>query len=76
MDGWTDNTVFPYVAVTAHWIQIVEGDTRSLDLRSEIIGFYGLPLSHTGEHLAVAAIHIMDRVGIAEKVCPSLVLGT
>jgi hypothetical protein len=71
MDGWSDPTVFPYVALTLHWTEILRpGDSNlALRLRTELGGFVGLPVSHTGEHLAFAAIGILDRLEIAEKVC-------
>ncbi|KAK1215064.1 hypothetical protein PQX77_022343 [Marasmius sp. AFHP31] len=61
-DGWTTCTLFPFIAVIAHWMQAVPiKDTKlqeqliiesNLVLRSDLIGFYGLPISHTGQHLA------------------------
>ncbi|KAK1225076.1 hypothetical protein PQX77_011996, partial [Marasmius sp. AFHP31] len=68
-DGWTTCTLFPFIAVIAHWMQAVPiKDTKlqeqliiesNLVLRSDLIGFYGLPISHTGQHLAATLIHIL-----------------
>jgi len=40
-----------------------------LRLASGLIGFREMPGHHTGEHLSVAFLHIIDRLDIADKVC-------
>lgn len=65
MDLWTDPDLTPYMAVTAHWIQEINGELR---LRADLIGFHQVPGHHTGEHLAVAFRYILDRVDIIRRV--------
>ena len=62
------------MAVTAHWIkaetvQTPEGPVTNLILHADLIAFHRVPGRHTGEHLANALLHIIDRLGIASKVC-------
>lgn len=73
MDMWTDPNLFPYMAVTAHWLQLVTeksgNDSRlQLKLRADLIGFHRVPSRHTGEHLSVAFLYILDRIKITHKV--------
>jgi hypothetical protein len=61
------------MAVTAHWIEAVEektssGSKKTLQLRSDLIGFHKLPGRHTGEHLAHCFLYITDRLNITGKV--------
>ena len=58
------------MAVTAHWIESVEGkgDKKTLQLRSDLVGFHKLPGRHTGEHLAHCFLFITDRLKITGKV--------
>ena len=70
---WTDPSMWPYMAVTAHWLQAVvqntaNGPTHKLVLRADLIGFHRVPTRHTGEHLAGALLFITDRIGITSKV--------
>ncbi|KAK1229743.1 hypothetical protein PQX77_007182 [Marasmius sp. AFHP31] len=82
-DGWTDSTVFPFIAVTAHWVELAESKALPpadpsqppvpqlptvLCLRVAMIRFYGLPVAHTGEHLAKAFYNILERLGLVRKV--------
>lgn len=74
MDMWTDKSLTPYMAVTAHWIeattvQTPAGPQYSLTLRADLIGFLRVPGHHDGEHLAQAFLYIIDRIGIGFKVC-------
>jgi hypothetical protein len=73
MDLWSDPNLTPFMAITAHWIEVIEvrnagGVEFSLKLRADLIGFHRVPGRHTGEHLAVAFVHILDRLNLAHKV--------
>ncbi|KAL0058841.1 hypothetical protein AAF712_014468 [Marasmius tenuissimus] len=83
MDGWSDGTVFPFIAVTAHWVELVEirplpspdpsqppipQPPTVLCLRAATIGFYGLLVSHTGQHLAKAFYNILEQLEILHKI--------
>jgi len=73
MDLWTDPNLTPFMAVTAHWIEAEristpQGPQFNLHLRSDLIGFHHIPGHHSGEHLAHAFIHVLDRIAIAHKV--------
>ena len=72
-DVWTDQSLNAYMGVTAHWIEghVNEssyGPKYNLEMRAELIGFYHIPGSHTGEHLAHAFLKVIDRFGLARKV--------
>ena len=73
MDMWSDPNLTPFMGVTAHWIEATEVQTPAgidyiLKLRSDLIGFHRVPGRHMGEHLAVAFLYVLDRVGITDKV--------
>lgn len=73
MDMWSDPNLSPFMAVTAHWIQAVpketsEGQDFILELRADLVGFHRVPGHHTGEHLAQAFMHILERLSISHKV--------
>jgi hypothetical protein len=61
------------MAVTAHWIDVVEektaaGPRKKLRLRADLIGFHKLPGRHTGDHLARCFLFITDRIKVTSKV--------
>jgi len=61
------------MAITAHWIEMIEvRNAGSIDfalkLRADLIGFHRVPSCHTGEHLAAAFVHVLDRLNLARKV--------
>ncbi|KAL0059273.1 hypothetical protein AAF712_013997 [Marasmius tenuissimus] len=81
-DSWSDGTMFPFITVTAHWVEQVEirplpspdpsqpfipQPPTALRLRAATIRFYGLPVSHTGQHLAKAFYNILEQLGIFHK---------
>ena len=73
MDMWSDPNLTPFMAITAHWIettpiQMPRGQQYMLKLCADLIGFQHVPGNHTGEHLAHAFLHVLDRIGIASKV--------
>jgi hypothetical protein len=73
MDLWTDANLSPFMAVTAHWIEVEtiptpQGAQYNLRLRSDLIGFHHVPGHHSGEHIAHAFLHVLDRIGVTHKV--------
>ena len=74
MDMWSDPNLSPFMAVTAHWIEAVPIQTLAgrqfkLNLRYDLFAFLSVPGRHTGDHLAGAFWHVLERLGIAKKVC-------
>uniref|UniRef100_A0A0W0F504 Uncharacterized protein n=1 Tax=Moniliophthora roreri TaxID=221103 RepID=A0A0W0F504_MONRR len=76
-DGWTDCNLYPFMAITAHWIQevvITERTSKEVESRSilkshaEVIAFHKVPVSHTGAHLTEAFLYLLNHVGILKKV--------
>lgn len=67
---WSDPDLKPYMAVTAHWLELVllKNGQRKLALRADLIGFVHVPGSHTGERLAQVLYFIINRVGLVGKV--------
>ena len=73
MDLWTDANLSLFMAVTAHWIEaetvpMLQGAQYNLRLRSDLIGFHHVPGHHSGEHIAHAFLHVLDRIGVTHKV--------
>ena len=73
MDLWTDPNLSPFMAVTAHWIEAEsistpQGPQYNLRLRSDLIGFHHVPGHHSGEHIAHAFLHVLDRIRVTHKV--------
>jgi hypothetical protein len=67
-DIWSNQSRYPFLAVTAHWIERDES-THHLKLQAALIAFHRLRGSHNGPRLARIVLHILDRVGVTEKVC-------
>uniref|UniRef100_A0A0W0FNI4 Uncharacterized protein n=1 Tax=Moniliophthora roreri TaxID=221103 RepID=A0A0W0FNI4_MONRR len=76
-DGWTDNLLYPFIAITAHWIQEVTVIQKSgkgvvsqtvLKLHANVIAFHELPVSHTGVHLGEAFLYLLGRLGLTKKI--------
>lgn len=65
-DMWSDESLRPFIAITAHWISL-EGD--SLKMKASLIGFHYFPTSHTGQALAETLLELLDRAGVTTKVC-------
>ena len=61
MDIWTDSDYWPYMAVTAYWLQRVVENT-SIDSRlklifcTDLIRSHKVPTGYTGEHFAGAFV--------------------
>jgi hypothetical protein len=76
-DMWSDPNLTPFMAVTAHWIEVkvqqtTQGPQKILNLQADLIGFVRVPGKHDGEHMAQAFIYVAERIGILSKV--SLIL--
>ncbi len=61
------------MAITAHWITAAASTQNpvqcaTLSMRADLIGFIHIPGRHTGEHLAHAFLHTLDRIHVTEKV--------
>ncbi len=67
---WSDPDLKPYMAVTAHWLEL--GGQEKLTLRAELIGFLHFPGTHTGERLAEFLHFIITRMGLEKKVISTL----
>jgi len=74
-DMWSDPDLKPYMAITAHWLELVQlkGGQKKLNLRADLIGFMHVPGSHTGERLAQVFYFIINRMGLTKKVISSLI---
>ena len=73
MDMWSDPSLTPFMAVTAHWVEAATENTTTgpqtkLTMRADLIGFHRVPGRHTGHHIAYAFLHILDRIKITDKV--------
>ena len=73
MDVWSDPNLRPFMAVTAHWIELTpqqtpKGVQHKLTLRTDLVGFHSVPGRHTGEHMCHAFVYVLDRLGITAKV--------
>jgi hypothetical protein len=71
---WSDPDLKPYMAITAHWLELVptQGGVEKLTLRANLIGFLHFPGTHTGERLAEVFYFIITRMGLAKKVMSTL----
>ena len=65
IDMWSDPDLKPYMAVTAHWLKLVQ---EKLTLRAELIGFLHLSETHSRERLAESFYFIITRMGLGKKV--------
>ena len=69
-DLWSDPDLKPYMAVTAHWLELVhlQGGQKKITIRADLIGFIHVPGHHTWEKLAKVFHFIISRVGLIKKV--------
>lgn len=67
-DAWQAGNVDGYFAVTGHWIE--ETSPAIWELQEALLGYTHLNSSHNGTRLGQALFKIVERVGIAHKVCP------
>jgi len=70
---WSDPDLKPYMAVTAHWLELVQlkNGQKELTLRADLIGFVHVPGGHSGERLAQVFYFIVKRIGLVKKVISS-----
>jgi hypothetical protein len=66
-DAWQASNTDGYFAVTGHWIE--EPRPGIWELRSALLGFTQLNNAHNGQRLGGALFKIVNRLGIAHKVC-------
>jgi hypothetical protein len=68
-DLWSDPDIKYYMAVTAHWLELVhlQGGQKKITIRADLIGFIHVPGQHTGEKLAKIFHFIISRVGLIKK---------
>ena len=66
---WSDPDLKPYMAVTAHWLELAQtqGGERRLTLKAALIGFLYFPGSHTGDRLAEVLFYIITRMRLVKK---------
>jgi hypothetical protein len=69
-DMWSDPDLKQYMAITAHWLELVklQGGQTKLTLRTDLIGFVRVHGSHVGEKLAKVFFFIINRVRLVTKV--------
>jgi hypothetical protein len=64
-DIWSDQNRNSYLCITGHWIERISG---SLSLKSAMLAFQRLTVSHSGDELAKVVIRLLVRAGITYKV--------
>lgn len=69
-DAWQASNTDGYFAVTGHWIE--ESRQGVWEIRSALLGFTRLNNAHNGRRLGGALFKIVDRLGIAHRVCVSI----
>ncbi|KAJ8073181.1 hypothetical protein PM082_020050 [Marasmius tenuissimus] len=77
-DGWSTFTLFPFITIIAHWIQPIPikdaklreqmGVNETLVLCSDLIGFYGLLISHTGKHLSATFVSVLNQLQLLKLI--------
>jgi hypothetical protein len=67
---WTDPGLKPYMAVTAHWLELAQtqGGQKKLTLKAMLVGFLHFPGTHTGDRLAKVFHYIITRIKLEKKV--------
>jgi hypothetical protein len=69
-DAWQASNTDGYFAVTGHWIE--ESRSGVWEIHSALLGFTKLNNAHNGRRLGGALFKIVDRLGIAHRVCVSI----
>lgn len=62
---WTDPELRPFMAITAHWIEDINGTLR---LRADLITFHHTPGNHTGANTLKVFHEMVERAGITRNV--------
>jgi hypothetical protein len=66
-DAWQAGNTDGYFVVTGHWIE--ENSPMAWECKSALLGFTKVNNAHNGKCLGGALFKVLDRVGIAHKVC-------
>ena len=68
VDIWSDQNLQLWLVITAHYVHR-DSHTRELSLEADIIAFHHVVRDHGGENIGALFEKLLDRVGIASKVC-------
>jgi hypothetical protein len=68
-DAYTSRAGHPYLAITAHYIDVPSDSPSCWKLASDVLAFEHVPGSHTGTNLAAIIEGVVDRFGFRSKVC-------
>ena len=76
-DCWSNSNLMLFMAITAHWTDhhtknTQQGQQYILSLNSELIAFHHIPSRHTGDHLAMVFMNMLDRYKIKNVRYPSI----
>jgi hypothetical protein len=66
-DVWQAGNMDSYFAVTGHWIE--ENSPTARECKSALLRFTKVNNAHNGKRLGGALFKVLDRGGIAHKVC-------
>jgi hypothetical protein len=66
-DIWSDQNRRAHLAITAHWIGMIDG-TTALQFQASLIAFHRLSGTHDGESLAATVLQLLDRARLTAKV--------
>ena len=66
-NAWQASNTDGYFAVTGHWIE--EKTATQWECKSALLGFTKVNNAHNGKRLGGALFKVLDRVGIAHRVC-------
>jgi hypothetical protein len=69
-DIWTDFLLHPYMAITAHYVAMVDG---RLTICSKLVAFKYAPGAHTGDYLGALFVEILQKLQLSHRVCVHLV---
>src|SRR5258708_33280482 len=67
-DTWTSRAFDPYIAITAHYIDSSTNSQSLWVLKKDLIGFFSVIGSHSGENLACYIIECVEQFGLEKKV--------
>lgn len=67
-DTWTSRAFDPYIAITAHYINSSTNSQSLWVLKKDLIGFFPVIGSHSGENLACYIIECVEWFGLEKKV--------
>ena len=67
-DMWSDTNLSPFMAVTAHWIEVKPGAPNDWRLQTALIGFVRLNVAHNSRNLGLTLFKVTERLDITAKV--------